>query len=189
MVSRQQAIASRVRAMEPGSRVSHAPAIQAAVSNRAVRAPRGIDRDRHQAGGSPWETGPLVVGIVSAQPVNGLVRRLTVLVGTRRAGTAQPMIVGPMIVGPAPQQIDRVPVEVRIDRVPVEVRIDRVPVGIVSAQPVNGLVRRSTVLVGTRRAGTAQPMTVGPAPQRIDRVPVEVRIVRVRPLLVTQIVR
>ena len=176
MVSRQQAIASRVRAMEPGSRVSHAPAIQAAVSNRAVRAPRGIDRDRHQAGGSPWETGPLVVGIVSAQPVNGLVRRLTVLVGTRRAGTAQPMIVGP-----APQQIDRVPVEVQIDRVPVEVRIDRVPVEVrIDRVPVE--VRIDSVPVEVRIDSV-------PVEVRIDRVPVEVRIDRVRPLLVTQIVR
>ena len=103
--------------------------------------------------------------IVSARPVNVLVRLSTVPVVMRHVGNAQPVIVG--LARP------------RIDPAWVEVRIapGRV-VEIVSVQRVNGLVRRSTVLVGMRHVGTAQPVIVGHARPRIDPAWVEVRIVR-----------
>ena len=98
----------------------------------------------------------MVVGIVSARPVNGLVRRSTVLVGMRHVGIGRPVIVG------------------RVRHRIVRGRA----VEIVSVQRVNGLVRRSTVLVGMRHVGTAQPVIVGHARPRIDPAWVEVRIVR-----------
>ena len=125
----------------------------------------------------------MVVGIVSARPVNGLVRRSTVLVGMRNVGIGRPVIVGH-----APRRIDPAWVEVRIVRGRAVARIVRGravarivrgrAVGIVSVQRVNGLVRRSTVLVGMRHVGTAQPVIVGHARPRIDPAWVEVRIVR-----------
>ena len=96
--------------------------------------------------------------IVSARPVNVLVRLSTVPVVMRHVGNAQPVIVG--LARP------------RIDPAWVEVRIapGRV-VEIVSVQRVNGLVRRSTVLVGMRNVGIGRPVIVGHAPHRIVRVP------------------
>ena len=103
--------------------------------------------------------------IVSARPVNVLVRFSTVPVVMRHVGNAQPVIVG--LARP------------RIDPAWVEVRIapGRV-VEIVSVQRVNGLVRRSTVLVGMRNVGIGRPVIVRHAPPRIDPAWVEVRIVR-----------
>ena len=103
--------------------------------------------------------------IVSARPVNVLVRLSTVPVVMRHVGNAQPVIVG--LARP------------RIDPAWVEVRIapGRV-VEIVSVQRVNGLVRRSTVLVGMRNVGIGRPVIVGHARPRIDPAWVEVRIVR-----------